>query len=476
MNLSKQQLPAIRETGLIKPRPETLALEEKVLQFGTGVLLRGLPDYFIDKANRQGLFNGRVVVVKSTDSGDAGAFDRQDGLYTLCVRGIEDGRKMEENIICSAISRVLSAKQQWAEILALARRPEMRIVISNTTEVGIQLVEDDIRLQPPGSFPGKLLAFLYERYGAFRGSAESGMVIVPTELIVDNGKKLAGIVTELAKRCELPLDFLAWLDRHCRFCSSLVDRIVPGQPDKATLQQLHHDLGYTDELLTVCEVYRLWAIEGDEQIRSVLSFAAADEGVIIEPDIEIYRELKLRMLNGTHTLSCGLAVLAGFTTVKNAMDDMAFAAFVSDLMMKEIAPSIPYKPAVDDARDFGLKVLDRFRNPHLQHQWMSITMQYSLKMKSRVVPVLLEHYKRHSDPPVRMARGFAGFLLFMKGEKKPGWDDRSAYFTDLWAENSAVDVVMKALGNESLWGTDLLLLRGFPEAVLEQLDRLIKKI
>ena len=475
MNLSKENLSEIRETGLVKPGAALFGLPEKVLQFGTGVLLRGLPDYFIDKANRQGLFNGRVVVVKSTDSGDAGVFDRQDGLYTLCVRGIDDGRKVEENIICSAISRVLSAKDHWKEILALAHRPEMQIVISNTTEVGIQLVEDDIRREPPASFPGKLLGFLYERYRASGGSPESGMVIVPTELIVDNGEKLAGIVMELAKMNQLEADFLLWLERHCSFCSSLVDRIVPGRPDAGTLQQLQRDLGYTDELLAVAEVYRLWAIEGGEELKPVLSFGAADEGVIIGPDIAIYRELKLRMLNGTHTLSCGLAVLAGFTTVKKGMDDAAFAAFISDLMMKEIAPSIPYRPAAEQARDFGLKVLDRFRNPHLQHQWMSITMQYSSKMKSRVIPVLLEHYKHHSDAPAHISLGFAAFLLFMRAEKKEGWDEKAGYFADWWARYPAEDVVMKALGDESLWGVDLLLLKGFPEAVLEQLDILMNK-
>src|SRR6201985_428104 len=146
MNLSKDNLTGIGIPGLVKPDAKIFSLPEKVLQFGTGVLLRGLPDYFIDKANRNGLFGGRVVVVKSTDGGDAGAFDRQNSLFTLCIRGIEDGKKTEENIICSAISRVLSAKQQWKEILQLAHRPEMQIIISNTTEVGIQLVEDDIHL------------------------------------------------------------------------------------------------------------------------------------------------------------------------------------------------------------------------------------------------------------------------------------------------------------------------------------------
>jgi tagaturonate reductase len=475
MKLTKEALGSIKTPGVIKPTDGIFSLPEKVLQFGTGVLLRGLPDYFIDKANRQGLFNGRIVVVKSTDSGDAGAFDRQDGLYTLCVRGIEDGHKVEENIICSAISRVLSARDQWSQILELAHRPEMQIIVSNTTEVGIQLVEDDIRRRPPVSFPGKLLAFLFERFNAFGGSPGSGMVIVPTELIVDNGKKLAGIVKELARLGELGADFITWLEQHCRFCSSLVDRIVPGRPDASVLHQLSHDLGYTDDLLAVSEVYRLWAIEGDERVRSILSFAAADEGVIIQPDIEIYRELKLRLLNGTHTLSCGLAWLAGFTTVKQAMDDRNFSSFVADLMFKEIAPSIPYDVPVEEARDFGLRVLDRFRNPHLQHQWLSITMQYSSKIKSRDIPVLLRHYQQQSSPPQLMALGFAAYLLFMRGGSHAVNDDKAGYYVKLWAENTPAEVVHGSLSDVSLWGADLSALPGFELAVQEDLEDLIIK-
>ncbi len=212
-----------------------------------------------------------------------------------------------------------------------------------------------------------------------------------------------------------------------------MDRIVPGRPDKATGQQLQQDLGYKDELLSISEVYRLWAIEGDEKVRSVLSFAQADPGVIIEPDIEIYRELKLRLLNGTHTLSCGLAFLAGHVTVKNAMDDPAFSAFVTDLMLKEIAPSIPYDLPLRDAMDFGIQVLDRFRNPHIQHQWISITMQYSSKMKMRDLPVLLKHYDckpRCKLQAGEIARiGAAAFCVGLRrlplvhegGEKRTGW-------------------------------------------------------
>ncbi|HVW59329.1 MAG TPA: tagaturonate reductase [Puia sp.] len=475
MQLSRNNLAAIKAPGVIRPDEKIFDLPEKVLQFGTGVLLRGLPDYFIDKALRQGIFNGRVVVVKSTDGGDAGAFDRQDGLYTLCVRGIEEGRKKEENIICSAISRVLSAKQQWREILQCAHNPEMQVIISNTTEVGIRLVEEDIHQQPPASFPGKLLAFLYERYKACKGSAEGGMVIVPTELIVDNGKKLAAIVQQLAEYNELPKEFRTWLSTACRWCSSLVDRIVPGKPDAATLQQLEQELGYTDDLLSISEVYRLWAIEGDERVKSVLSFSAADTGVIIAPDIEIYRELKLRLLNGTHTLSCGLGYLAGFTTVKQAMEDPAFAAFVSDLMLKEIAPAIPYTIPAEQSRNFGLQVLDRFRNPHLQHQWISITMQYTSKMKMRNVPVLLQHYKEQDSPPRLFALGFAAYLLFMRGGDYPVNDDKAGLLAERWQQSTPAEVVNKVLSDVSLWDTDLTKLPGFAAAVDEDLNRLINK-
>jgi len=475
MHLSKNNLNSIKNAGVVKPEERIFKLPEKVLQFGTGVLLRGLPDYFIDKANRQGIFNGRVVVVKSTDGGDAAAFDRQDALYTLCVRGIEDGKKKEENIICSAISRVLSAKSQWQDILQCAHNPEMQIVVSNTTEVGIQLVEDDIRNTPPVSFPGKLLAFIYERYKAFDGSPERGLVIVPTELIVDNGKKLAAIVQTLAEQNKLEADFMAWMASHCRFCSSLVDRIVPGKPDAATMEKLQGELGYQDDLLSISEVYRLWAIEGDEKVQSVLSFAKADGGVIIKPDIEIYRELKLRLLNGTHTLSCGLAYLAGFNTVKNAMDDAGFSAFVADLMLKEIAPAIPYQLPLEEARDFGLQVLDRFRNPQIQHQWISITMQYSSKMRMRNIPVLLQHYKSHDTPPQHFALGFAAYLLFMKGGNYTVNDDKAGYYQEVWKQHGPDEVVDVVLKNKGLWDTDLSGLKGFAEAVRENLHLLMNK-
>src|SRR5947209_1772141 len=223
MILSRYTLRNINSDKVVVPDEELFELPEKVLQFGTGVLLRALPDYFIDKANRQGIFNGRIVVVKSTSHGDTSAFDKQDGLYTLCVRGLQNGEKVEENIVNSSISRVLTATEQWSEILDCAHNSQMQIIISNTTEVGIQLVHEDIRQAPPKSFPGKLLAFLYERFKAFGGSEKSGMVIVPTELIPENGTKLQAIVLELAHLNSLEDGFIEWLECCNHFCNSLVD-------------------------------------------------------------------------------------------------------------------------------------------------------------------------------------------------------------------------------------------------------------
>lgn len=484
MILSRYTLRNIDTDKVILPKEELFELPEKVLQFGTGVLLRGLPDYFIDKANRQGIFGGRIVVVKSTSHGDTSAFDKQDCLYTQCVRGLQAGDKVEENIINSSISRVLTATEEWQEILACAHNAQMQIVISNTTEVGIQLVNDDVRSHPPKSFPGKLLAFLYERFKAFGGSEHSGMVIVPTELIPDNGTKLQGIVLELAHLNGLEDAFIEWLECCNYFCNSLVDRIVPGKPEAATLSALEAGLGYKDDLLTMSEVYRLWAIEGTEHIKSILSFAKADEGIAIEPDIDVYRELKLRMLNGTHTLSCGPAFLAGCQTVKEAMDDKAVGPFMTTIMQNEIAPSIPYNVDLATAHAFGNKVLDRFRNPHIEHFWISITMNYSSKMRLRCVPVLLKHYEATEEAPEAFAAGFAAYLYFMKAIKlKEGkyygelngkeyhiQDELAEVFFNRWSNLNSAALVKETLRDNAFWGKDLSSLPNFAEAVTKDLD------
>lgn len=463
-------------------------LPEKVLQFGTGILLRGLPDYFIDKANRKGIFNGRIVMVKSTSGGDATAFEKQDGLYTLCIRGLENGKPVEENIICSAISRVLSAKEEWGTILKCAHNPDMQIIISNTTEVGIEFVKEDIHHHPPISFPGKLLAFLYERYKAFDGSSQCGMVIVPTELISDNGKKLEAIVFELAHLNGLEENFIEWLEKHNHFCNSLVDRIVPGKPDVNAKKLLEEELGYTDNLIAMSEVYSLWAIEGDDNIAAVLSFAAADKSMVITKDINVFKELKLRLLNGTHSLTCGVAFLSGIQSVKEAMDNPVISNFVNDLMCSEIAKAIPYDLPEEDAMVFAGKVLDRFRNPSIEHHWINISLNFTAKLQMRVVPVLLRYTELHKAIPENMAIGFAAYLVFMKVVKKendifygtlneidyPVNDPKVTYFFEQWKNNLTVQVVKNVLSNTALWNTDLTAIPGFAEKVTENVEDILK--
>ncbi len=486
MWLSKYNLKNIQGENVLLPDLQMFDLPETVLQFGTGVLLRGLPDYFIDKANQQGIFNGRIVVVKSTDGGDATAFEKQDGLYTICVRGIEDGKSQEENIVCSSISRVLSAKNEWNKILECAHNPQLKIIISNTTEVGIELVQDDIRRHPPVSFPGKLLSFLYERFKAFAGSKQSGMLIVPTELIVDNGRKLESIVTELAYLNGLEEPFIDWLENSNIFCNSLVDRIVPGKPDKTQKTNIENQIGYSDDLLLMTEVYRLWAIEGNDEVAEILSFAKADKGVVIAEDINLFRELKLRLLNGTHTLSCGVAFLSGLQTVKEAMDDGQMHQFISSLMQNEIGNAIPYKATAEQTAEFSANCLDRFRNPFIEHQWLAITAQYSSKMKMRVVPVLLQHYKLHNSLPENMATGFAAYIYFMKAIKEEGGkyygrlndnnypiiDAKADYFYEKWQTIPLGLMAVSVLKETSLWEFDLSSLEGFAATVQEKLNEI----
>jgi tagaturonate reductase len=479
MILNKANLKSIDAQRVIVPAEELFSLPEKVLQFGTGVLLRGLPDYFIDKANRQGIFNGRIVVVKSTANGDTSDFDLQDSLYTIGVRGIEDGKNVEENIISSAVSRVIAAEKEWSSILQVARNPELKLVISNTTEVGIQLLNETLQTHAPSSFPGKLLAVLYERFKAFGGNPDMGLVVIATELIPENGKKLEAIIYELAAYNRLEEKFIQWSKANNIFCNSLVDRIVPGKPDAAKLAALKNELGYEDKLLILAEPYRLWAVEGNEKVAGVLNFMQADHGLIVKADIEIYRELKVRLLNGTHTLTSGIACLSGIDTVKNGMDNTNVHHYVAQVMRKEIAPAIPYNVSPEEALAFSDTVIDRFANPHIKHLWLNITVQYAMKMKIRVVPVLFNYHTLFNSIPPFITFGFAAFLHFMRSYRLTDGkyygsfngieylinDDSAGYFYQKTSAENEENYPEAVLNDTQYWGTNLNELPGFVAAV-----------
>ncbi|MHA4895979.1 tagaturonate reductase [Pedobacter sp. PWIIR3] len=467
MILSKQTLSSVNTAVNELTSPAISDLPEKVLQFGTGVLLRGLPDYFIDKANKLGIFNGRIVVVKSTSKGDLADFEKQDGLFTICVRGLSDGKEVSENIINSSISRVLSTNNQWNEVLNLAKLASLQIIVSNTTEVGIVLLHESIHGGPPVSYPAKLLAVLYSRYQALKDES-AAIVIIATELIPNNGKKLKSIVEELIAYNSLEAEFSEWLTNYAIFCDSLVDRIIPGKPDERTRSELSHDLGYQDELLIMAEPYRLWAIEGDERAASIVNLESADDGVVIKPDIEIYRELKVRLLNGTHTLACGIAFLSGIPTVSEAMNNMQIRNYIDQVMHSEIVPAIPYDVALEESYKFSKAVLDRFANPFIEHQWLSITFQYSMKLKIRILPVLIQYFKLFDAVPERIAFGFSAYLTFMKVSKKQGelyfgsynghdyaiTDDQAEYF---YRKSDVSEYPGNVLNDNVFWSYNLAL-------------------
>ncbi|MCU0450869.1 MAG: tagaturonate reductase [Bernardetiaceae bacterium] len=468
------------------PQPSLLQLPETVIQFGTGVLLRGLIDYYIDKGNRNGHYAGRVLVVKSTP-GRADDFAAQAGLYSHRLKGYQNGQYIEETVVNSAISRVLAAADHWPEVLAAAARPEVRLVISNTTEVGIQYVEEHIFAQPPASFPAKLAALLYARYRAqptLPPGELTGLVVVPTELLPNNGDLLKSIVVKLAQFNQLEPGFLAWLDMQNVFCNSLVDRIVPGTPPD--LAQQWDSLGYRDPLLINSETYGLWAVQGGPAVKKVMGFAEADPGLIIADDIEYYRERKLRLLNGTHTISVCLGFLNGLNTVYECMQHLEMAEFFTQVMQHEVAPTLPLG-SPDENQDFADQVLARFRNPAIVHPLINITLQATSKMKMRNLPTIKRYLAKFGQVPPLMAQGFAAYLRFMKvthqdeagrywgqrgQEAYPIQDDWAGYYYQIWAAHPTPEALVAAvLGHEALWGENLNAWPGWPQAVTQALRK-----
>jgi tagaturonate reductase len=462
-------------------KPSLSALPEKVLQFGTGVLLRGLCDFLIDKANKKGIFNGSIVVVKTTGA-DVSEFTKQDHLYTVCVRGIEGGKMIEEDVVVESISRVLSTKTHWEEVLETAENATIEIVISNTTEVGLQFVDETVLGVCPNSYPAKLTAWLHRRFS----TNKTKTIVIPTELLVDNGKVLKNIVLKLIETNNLGDDFAAWVVENVKFCSSLVDRIVPGKPQGEELKSLYDHLGYEDGLIIKSEVYKLWAIEG-EDLEEVLSFFEADSGVKLSRNIEKYRELKLRLLNAPHTLLSGMAYLSGFKYVKDALSDEMMEKYITILMLTELGPSISLDLDLKTTHRYGREVMDRFRNPYLEHQWISITLQYTMKMKARAVPLLINYYKTFDTVPQYFTRCFAAYLLFMKVTKEEKGlffgeyngvpylinCDAASYFMAEWTNEKPEMVVAKVLRNTDLWGFDLSTLHDFESNVSNHLSNML---
>lgn len=485
--LSRALLDALRTPrgqAIDVPNASLLELPETVVQFGTGGFLRGFVGDFLHRANVQGKFNGRVVVVGSTGSARNGSIRDQDGLYTLVVQGRRiDEEPMQECRIITSVSRALSAVDEWDAVLALAREPQLQLVFSNTTEVGITLHPTDGAADaPPSSFPAKLTRFLWERAKTFDFDVARGLVIIPCELIEDNGTKLEEIVHALARRWKLDARFATWLDDAVPFCNTLVDRIVPGTPRGDNARALMRMLGYEDALLTCCEPYCLFAIEGDDAMRARLGWTSVDPGIVVSEHIGPYRERKVRLLNGAHTLLVPVALPMGCELVRDAITHPAIGRFVRQAMLEEIAPTLD----ADGAAEFAEAVLERFQNPFIMHALIDITLQATMKMRVRVVPTIQRFVSRTGQVPQSLAFGFAAFLLFMQGQcqatrREHGLtvpaDDHAAHLKTLWeripadADAPVGEFVWSVCRDSALWGTDLTLVAGFCEAVADHLWR-----
>jgi tagaturonate reductase len=481
-SLTRARLPEIRRDRrgvLAAPDDALLDLPERAVQFGTGGFLRGFVDDFLHRANVQGLFGGRVVAIGSTGSTRDRALREQDGLYTLAVEGIEAGQPVQECRIVASVSRAVSATEEWTEVLALARAPLLQYVFSNTTEVGIALDPSDaMELVPPKSFPAKLTHFLHERAREFEYDPSAGVVVVPCELIEGNGDKLRELVLTLARRWELGTSFVGWLERSVLFCNTLVDRIVPGTPRGQEARRLAGMLGYEDALLTTCEPYRLFAIEGDETLRARLRWTAADPAIIVAADIAPYRQRKVRLLNGAHSTLVSAALLLGCETVRDAVTHPALGRFIRQAMFDEIVPMLD----ADGAAEFAEAVLDRFQNPFIRHALVDITLQATMKMRVRVVPSIVEYAARTGRSPSSLALGFATFLLLMRGELQAARrakglavpaDDGAERLKAHWAAagGDVTTLVREVCADVSLWNTDLATLPGFTDLVAGHLHR-----
>jgi tagaturonate reductase len=446
---------------------------EKVIQFGEGNFLRAFVDWMIDRLNEAGRFGGRVAVVQPIAQGLVNVLNEQDGLYTLLLRGIEKGEVTEQRRLITAISRGIDPYTQWEAYLAAAENPDLGFVISNTTEAGIAYVQEAwVPDRCPDSFPAKLTALLYRRFTCFEGAPDKGLLILPCELIDKNGQHLKEIVLRLIKEWGLPAAFADWVESHNVFFNTLVDRIVTGYP-KDEAEKLGTELGYQDRLLDTGEVFHLWVIEGDLQYRSELPLDEIGLNVIWTEDLAPYRERKVRVLNGAHTLTVPVALLAGLETVKAAVEDSRVGAFMRRAVFSEILPHLDLPQAEKEA--FADSVLERFANPFIHHRWIDIALNSISKFKTRCLPTLTDYAAATGSAPPLLSFSLAALIRFYKEDMVRDDENVVSFFQEVWNSHKGEDrtgceaICRQVLAETVFWGHDLNTLPGLTTAVSEAL-------
>jgi tagaturonate reductase len=447
----------------------------------------------IERMNRQGIFNGRVVVVQPIEHGLVDTLNAQDGLFTLILRGLSDGRTVESKEIISSISRGLNPYTQWSRFLQCAENPDLRIVVSNTTEAGI--VYNDEPFTPDRvqvSFPAKLTSFLYRRFTHFQADDGKGLLIFPCELIDQNGTNLRTIVLRLAQQWQLPDAFVDWVQRHNHFFNTLVDRIVTGYP-KDDMDHLDRTLGYRDRLVDTGEIFHLWVIEGDKRFQEEFPLADIGLNVIWTGDLKPYRERKVRVLNGAHTMTFAAAFLCGLDTVKAAVEDDVVSRFLRRGLFEEILPVLPMPET--EKRTFADGVLERFQNPFIHHQWADIALNSVSKFKTRCLPSIIDYTAEKGSAPPVLSFSLAALMVFYKASqwqegrlqaKRPQGsylicdDDKVLqFFYNAWADVHPTDggtlesMVKRVLAHIPFWGMDLNTLPGLTSRAVQSIQTIL---
>ena len=455
----------------------------KVMQFGEGNFLRAFVDWMINKINNDGLFNGKVAVVQPLDRGLSDMINAQDGLYTLYLRGIENGQVKVSKEIITSIKECINPYSDWAKTLEYATSNDLRFVISNTTEAGIEYKDEEYT---PGicqnTFPAKLCAILFERFKAFCGDEAKGLIIIPCELIDRNGDNLKNCVLKYAKAWSLGAEFEAWIENACPFMNTLVDRIVPGYP-RDEIEALTAEQGYKDNVVDTGEIFHFWVIEGDKKYAEEIPFHKAGLNVLWTDNMEPYRTRKVRILNGAHTMTVLAAHLAGLETVGDCMNDEDISNFMKKGIFEEIIPTFDLPE--EEKLMFAEAVLERFANPFIKHLLLSISLNSVSKFKVRVLPSVKEYIARLGKLPTRTTFALSALIRFYKGTEienakllgnidgdkydicdKP---DVLEFFAGINAKyaNDNKALIHAVLSNVSFWDEDLSAIEGFEDKVLE---------
>lgn len=427
-------------------------MKEKIIQFGTGNFLRGFADYFIDKLNKDGLYDGKIVIVSPTDSKQVDILNEQKGRYNLYLRGIKDTKEICERTEIRSISRAVNPYKDFDGYLALAKNPDLRFIISNTTEAGIAFsAEDEFTDRPAKSFPAKLTQLLYERFK----TGLNGFVIFACELIDNNAKELEKCVLEYAEQWNLDNDFAVWIKTENVFCNTLVDRIVTGYPAQEA-EALCAQIGYDDRLLDTAEPYHLWVIEGN--FENELPLQTAGFNIIWTNDVSPYKKMKVRILNGSHTSLVFPSLLCGSETVGESLSDRQLNTFLNTCLFKYILPTLGDN---EESRQFAVAALERFANPYIKHMWKSISLNSVSKFTARVLPTVSDYTDKNNALPKPLVFSLACLIEYYKNNDVK--DDKTA--VDFIKQND----VGKILSNTDLWGKDLSI---FADFVNESLDKI----